>query len=113
MFVWSSQDDDYLQEIGEDNKPEEGSLDVGPAHVDLHVGRLVQQDVVLGGGRQDVGEGDGGDWSWSWSWDLSFCDGARDSRDWLYLIQPWTGGLLWWVWWVWLVRDINCLQLNK
>ena len=66
------------------NKPEERSLDVGPAHVDLHVGGLVEQDVVLGGGWQDVGEGDGV----VWRLDLSFCDAAGASRDWLYLIQP-------------------------
>ena len=45
-----------------DNKPEQRSLDVGPSHVDLHVGGLVEEDVVLGGGWQDVGEGDGVDW---------------------------------------------------
>ena len=106
MFVWGSHIDDYLLEIWKDNKPEERSLDVGPSHVDLHVGGLVQEDVVLGGGWQDVGERDGVDWRL----DLSFCDGAGGSRDCLYLIQPWTGGLLWWVGWA---SDINCLQLNK
>ena len=50
MFVGSLHNDDYLY------TPEERSLDVRPAHVDLHVGGLVQDDVVLGGGWEDVGE---------------------------------------------------------
>ena len=107
MSVWSFHSDDYLQEICEDNKPEERPLDVGPAHVDLHAGGLVQQDVVLGGGWEDVGEGDGVRWRLV----LSLTDAVLRLRDCLYLIQPWTGGLLWWVWWVWW--DINRLQLNK
>ena len=104
MFVWSFHNDDYLQEIYKDNKPEERSLDVGPAHVDLHAGRLVQEDVVLGGGWEDVREWEGGGWRGL----LSFCHlmGLRDSL--LGLIQPWTSDcrLLWWC------AAINCLQLK-
>ena len=48
--------------MSKDNRPEERSLNVGPPHVNPHVDGLVEEDVVLGGGREDVGEGDGPGW---------------------------------------------------
>ena len=79
LDVGSLHNDDYPY------TPEERSLNVRPAHVDLHVGGLVQEDVVLGGGWQYVGEGDGVHHSSV----LSFCSAVLLLlRDGVHLIQP-------------------------